>query len=115
MLKKLIVLVWYQWAILVRWRCDHPDHHLLHPFHHAQDARTGGKDLPPSHQGPVRVSDSPGILHLRVLDQSDCDDVPHHRRYRCPQQVAIADVSSLLMMFVRWFALTYFPDLSVLS
>ena len=45
-----LVAVWNQWAILVRRRCHHPDHHLLHPLHHAQDASPGGQDIPPGQQ-----------------------------------------------------------------
>ena len=37
--------VWNQWAILVRRRRHHPDHHLLHPLHHAQDEGSGRQNL----------------------------------------------------------------------
>ena len=45
-LKIFVVAVWYQWAILVRWRCDHPDHHLLHPVHYAEDQGSWSQNLP---------------------------------------------------------------------
>merc|ERR1712223_1352608 len=37
----------YQRALLVRRGSHHPDHHLLHPLHHAEDQGTWCKDLPP--------------------------------------------------------------------
>ena len=45
-MKIFVVAVWYQWAILVRWRCDHPDHHLLHPVHYAEDQGSWSQNLP---------------------------------------------------------------------
>ena len=44
-------------------------------------------DLEAGDQGSVWVSDPPGVLHLRLPDQPDRDDVSHHRRHRCTQQV----------------------------
>merc|ERR1719430_1626692 len=75
-----------QRTLLVRgWR-HHPDHHLLHPLHHAQDQGPRCKNLPPGDQSPLRSQDPPGLLHLRLLHQPHRDDVPHRGRNCSPEQ-----------------------------
>ena len=44
--------------------------------------------LSPGHQGALWLKDPPGLLHLRLFHQPDCDDVADHRRDRRAEQVA---------------------------
>ena len=42
----ILFVVRNQWTILVCRRSNHPDHHLLHPLHHAEDSSSRGQDIP---------------------------------------------------------------------
>ena len=41
-----VLLVWYIWSVLVRWRSYYTDHHLLHSLHHAEDQSAWSQNLP---------------------------------------------------------------------
>jgi len=38
-------------------------------------------------QGQIWIPHPPGVLHLCLLHQLDCDDVPHHRWHSCLEQL----------------------------
>ncbi len=51
-------------------------------------------------KGQIRITHSSCVLHLRVPDKPDSDDVTHHSRHSRPQQVRHVLISLSLSLLV---------------